>query len=298
MTLTPRRAAAFVVLAASGYGALSIATTLAARDGVGLSTLMAWRYTLAAPILVLIAGLGTIVRVPWRRALALLVLGGGGQSIVTFLSLSALEWMPAASLGFLFYTYPAWVAVFAAVAGIEPLTKVRIAALALALGGITMMVGAPWNLSLPLPGVIRALGSAVIYALYIPMLHRLRGPLSAAAASAFTIAGASVIFIVMSVRDGGPFANVTPFAIGLGALIAVWSTVVAFITFLRGVEALGAVRSAILSTSEPFFTAVYALLILSQPLTGTTLAGGALIIGAILLLERRTPPTPDAPSPA
>jgi len=296
--LTPRRAAAFVVLAASGYGALSIATTLAARDGVGLPTLMAWRYTLAAPILALIAGLGSIVGVPWRRALALLVLGGGGQSIVTFMSLSALEWMPAASLGFLFYTYPAWVAVFAAMAGIERLTMSRVAALALALGGITLMVGAPWNLALPLPGVIRALGSAVIYALYLPLLHRLRGPLSAAAASAFTIAGAAVIFIVMSVLEGGPFAMMTPLTIGLGALIAVWSTVIAFITMLRGLEVLGAVRTAILSTSEPFFTAVYALLILSQPISPATIAGGACIVGAILLLERRTPPTPDAPSPA
>lgn len=285
------------MLAASGYGALSIATTLAARDGVPLPTLMAWRYTLAAPILVFIAGFAAIRGVPWRRALALVVLGGGGQSTVTFMSLSALEWMPAASLGFLFYTYPAWVAVFAAIAGLERLTAGRIVALLLALGGITLMVGAPWNLALPLPGVARALGSAVIYALYIPLLHRLRGPLSAATASAFTIAGASAIFLAMSVREGGPIANITPFAIGLGALIAVWSTVVAFITFLRGVEVLGAVRSAILSTSEPFFTAVYALLILSQPLTPTTLAGGALIVGAILLLERRTPPTPDAPVP-
>ena len=108
----------------------------------------------------------------------------------------------------------------------------------------------------------------------------------------------AVIFIVLSVLEGGPFAGMTPFTIGLGALIAVWSTIIAFITFLRGVEVLGAVRAAILSTSEPFFTAVYALVILSQPLPGTTLAGGALIVCAILLLERKTPPTPDAPSPA
>ena len=77
-----------------------------------------------------------------------------------------------------------------------------------------------------------------------------------------------------------------------------WSTVIAFITFLRGIEVLGPVRAAILSTTEPFFTALYALLILSQPLTPTTLAGGAAIIGAILLLERKSPPTPDGPAPA
>ena len=296
--MTSRGAAGLVVLAASGYGALSIATTLAARDGVGLPTLMAWRYGLAAPILIVIAGMGTLVKVPWRRAMALVVLGGGGQSLVTYLSLSALEWMPAASLGFLFYTYPAWVAVFAAVSGLERLTPVRVLALAAALGGITVMIGAPWDLALPLPGVIRALGSALIYALYIPMLHKLRGPLDAATASAFTIAGAAAVFVVMSVQEGGPVAAMTPLVYGLGALIAIWSTVITFIAFLRGLEVLGAVRTAILCTAEPFFTAVYALIILSQPITPATLAGGVLIIGAILLLERRTPATPDVPAPA
>jgi drug/metabolite transporter (DMT)-like permease len=160
------------------------------------------------------------------------------------------------------------------------------------------MIGAPWNLALPLPGVIRALGSALIYALYIPMLHRLRGPLDAATASAFTIAGAAVVFVVLSAQEGGPVAPMTPLVYGLGGLIAIWSTVITFIAFLRGLEVLGAVRTAILCTAEPFFTAVYALIILSQPITPATLAGGVLIIGAILLLERRTPATPDVPAPA
>lgn len=292
-----------VIIAASAYGSLSILTTLGARIGVGLLPLMAWRYALATPVLAAIAGPRELAAVPWRRALALFVVGGGGQSLVTYFSLSALAWMPAASLGFLFYTYPAWVAIFAAVAGVERLTPTRIAALALALFGITLMVGAPWDLALPWPGVWRALLSAIIYAAYIPLLHRLRGPLSPAAASAYLIAGAATIFLVAAHRNGGALApmfaaTVVPLAWAYAAALALYSTVISFLTFLRGLEVLGAVRAAILSTTEPLFTAVLALLVLRQPLGLPTLLGGACIVAAILVLERATPPTDELPHAA
>lgn len=292
-----------VIIAASAYGSLSILTTLGARIGVGLLPLMAWRYALATPVLAAIAGPRELAAVPWRRALALFVVGGGGQSLVTYFSLSALAWMPAASLGFLFYTYPAWVAIFAAVAGVERLTPTRIAALALALFGITLMVGAPWDLALPWPGVWRALLSAIIYAAYIPLLHRLRGPLSPAAASAYLIAGAATIFLVAAHRNGGALApmfaaTVVPLAWAYAAALALYSTVISFLTFLRGLEVLGAVRAAILSTTEPLFTAVLALLVLRQPLGLPTLFGGACIVAAILVLERATPPTDELPHAA
>lgn len=292
-----------MIVSASAYGSLSILTTLGARIGVGLLPMMAWRYALAAPVLAAIAGPRALAAVPWRRALALFAIGGGGQSLVTYFSLSALQWMPAASLGFLFYTYPAWVAIFAAMSGSERLTPTRTAALALALFGITLMVGAPWNLALPWPGVWRALLSAVIYALYIPLLHRLRGPLTPAAASAYLIAGAASIFLVAAGRNGGAIgpllaATAVPLAWTYAAVLALYCTVVSFLTFLRGLEVLGAVRAAILSTTEPLFTAVLALLVLRQPLGLPTVLGGACIVAAILVLERATPPTDELPHAA
>ncbi len=284
------------MLAASAYGSLSIVTTLADRVGVAMLTLMAWRYAIAAPILVGIAGRRALSVAP-MRVLALLVLGGGGQAVVTYFSLSALQWLPAASLGFLFYTFPAWVAIFAAVSGSERLTPVRIGALGFALFGITLMVGAPWDLALPWSGVWRALAAAVVYALYIPLLHRLRGPLDPATASTFIIGGAAAIFLVFAWRTTGLFTNMTLYTWGLALFLAGYSTVVSFLTFLRGLEVLGPVRSAILSTTEPLFTAILALLVLSQPLGLPTLLGGACILCAIVILERASPPTPDAPSP-
>jgi drug/metabolite transporter (DMT)-like permease len=65
------------------------------------------------------------------------------------------------------------------------------------------------------------------------------------------------------------------------------STVGAFLMFLSGLRVLGPVRTAIVSTIEPFFTLLLGAGILAQPLTKTTIVGGALIAGAVVLLQLR-----------
>lgn len=295
---TERGATGLVLLAACAFGSLSIGVTLATQAGVALIALMAWRYAIASPLLVIAAGGPAQVRVPPRRALTMLALGGGGQTLVTWLSFSSLEWLSAAQLGFLFYTYPAWVALFAALDGTERLTPTRLGALGLALVGIAAMVGTPWSSALPLPGVALALGAALIYALYIPLLHRLRGPMSAAGASAWVISGAALVFVGWALARGELFTGMTGTMWLIAALSAVVSTVVAFIAFLRGLETLGPVRSAILSTVEPFWTALLAALVLRQAIGVTTFVGGALIVVAIVLLQRTPHPAiPDVPPP-
>lgn len=291
-----RKAAGLIILAACGYGTLSIGTELAGRAGVSLTALMAWRYVLAAPMLVVILGGLSRLRVPLPRALALVLLGGTGQTMVTWLSLSALEWLTAAAVGFLFYTYPAWVAVLAAVTGLERLTTVRVTALVLALIGITMMVGFPSGEAMPLVGVLRALGAALVYALYIPLIHKLRGPLDAPVASTFVITGAAAVFLTMALLDGTLLTGMTLPMWGIAIGLAAFSTVMAFVFFLRGLQVLGPVRTAILSTVEPFWTAVMAAIVLAQPVGLSTVGGGLCIVVAILLLQRA--PRPVTPRPA
>jgi drug/metabolite transporter (DMT)-like permease len=61
----------------------------------------------------------------------------------------------------------------------------------------------------------------------------------------------------------------------------------AFLLFLNGLAVLGPVRTAIVSTVEPFFTAVLAASFLRQPMTTSTFAGGGLIAAAVILLQIR-----------
>ncbi|MDQ8145991.1 MAG: EamA family transporter, partial [Gemmatimonadota bacterium] len=71
------------------------------------------------------------------------------------------------------------------------------------------------------------------------------------------------------------------------ALLTVGSTVLPGVFFMQGLVRLGPVRTAIISSVEPFLTAVLAAVVLGQPLTWATLAGGAAIVGAVALLQTR-----------
>ena len=62
-------------------------------------------------------------------------------------------------------------------------------------------------------------------------------------------------------------------------------TVVAFIALMSGLRILGPVRTSIMATIEPFFTAVLGVFALGEKFTFTLLSGGVLIAGAVILLQ-------------
>ena len=280
------RATLFVVLAACGFGSISVLMVIGHRHGLTLALAMTWRYLLATPFLFAIGG-PAVRDVTARRAAALLIVGGLGQVAISAMSLSALRWLDVATLGFLFYTFPAWVALMSALRGIERVDARKVVALALALSGIVIIVGAPRTAALPVAGVMLALGAAFIYAAYIPLLHWLRGPLSAATASAFVIAGAGAAYLAAAVWRGEMHVGLPVAAWGVIGTLAIGCTVVTFIAFLNGLAVLGPVRTAIISTVEPFYTAVLGAIVLGQPAGPGTLVGGVLIAAAVLLLQRQ-----------
>ncbi|MFL5620043.1 MAG: DMT family transporter [Gemmatimonadaceae bacterium] len=281
------RATALVAFSACCFGTIAILVTLATRAGARLEEVLAWRYLIAAVLLGFVAGGPSVIRRTGRRSIAVMALAGGGQAVVAGLSLSALRFIPAATMAFLFYTYPTWVTVISALRGKEPLTGRRLLALMLSLAGIVAMVGLPGTgaSSDATPGVVLALSGALVYALYIPMLGKFSGELGSALASTFTAAGAAVILIATALASGGMSVR-QPAIVWLAIMVmAVVCTVIAFICFLRGLETLAPVRTAIVSTVEPFWSALLASLVLAQPLTARTLMGGALVAAAVIILN-------------
>jgi drug/metabolite transporter (DMT)-like permease len=279
------RATLLVAFAACCFGSIGVLTVLATRAGTSLATVLAWRYALGAALLLVAAGGPARLRLPRGQGARALLLGGGGQAAVAFLSLSSLRWISAAALGFLFYTFPAWVTLFAALRGSERVGARRAVALALSLGGIALMVGSPWSAPMPLPGVALALGAAVVYALYIPLLDGLQTGTTPAVTSTYVTAGAALLFVAGAALEGTLTAALPAVAWLSVALLALVCTALAFIAFLRGLGVLGPVRTAIVSTVEPFFTALLGAAVLGQPLTPPMLAGGALIAAAVVLLQ-------------
>lgn len=278
------RAVLLIVISALSFGSISVLTVLITRARVPLVTAMAWRYLLAGVILAVAVRPLPSYATSQRKIVQLMLIGGCGQALITYLSLHALEYIPVGPLAFLFYTYPAWVALLAAIRRTERLTTVRIAALTLALVGVTIMVGAPRE-KLNAIGVALALASAILYSVYLPALEQVQRGVPAFVATFFLVAGAAIAFVVAGVfarelyfpRSGQVWANIT--------LLAVVSTVVAFSALIKGVAVLGPVRTSIIATVEPFFTAILGVVVLGSQFTVSTLIGGVLIGAAILIIE-------------
>jgi drug/metabolite transporter, DME family len=282
------RATLLIVLSALSFGSISVLTVLVTAAGVPLLTAMAWRYLLGATLLGVVAKPQQIRSVPKQRVIQLLVIGGCGQALITYLSLYALEYIPVGPLAFLFYTYPAWVALIAAIRRTEKLTPVRITALMLALSGVTIMVGAPTEKLNPI-GVALALVSALLYSAYLPALEHVQEGIPTVVATFLLITGAATAFVTAAVLAGELFLP-TGVAVWSEILVlAVVSTAIAFLTLIKGLAVLGPVRTAIVATVEPFFTATLGVLVLANQLSASTLIGGILIATAVLLIQRNSP---------
>lgn len=291
------RATLLVLFSACCFGSIPILITLATATGARLVDVLAWRYLLAAALLVVVSGGLAPVLAPGRRAWWVITLAGGGQAAIAFVSLSALRFIPAATLTFLFYTYPAWVAVIAAIRGTERMSVRRALALALSLGGIALMIGMPGSGGLHPLGALLALSSALLYAAYIPLIDALGRGLRPAVTSAYATGGAAVILVAVALAQGGLALTFAPIGWTVVVILAVLCTVLAFLAFLRGLAEIGPVRTAIVSTIEPFWTALLGSAVLGQRIGPRTLAGGLLIAAAVILLQLGQRATTE-PAPA
>lgn len=280
------RATLLIVVSACCFGSLTTVTLLALQTGMPLANVIFWRFSIAAVLL------GTITwralkqhrfdRAAWR----LMAIGGIAQSLISYLSFKSLDYLPVGALAFLFYTYPAWVAIIASGRGKETLTKPRLFALGLAMSGIAVMVEAPHVEVFSTFGVLMALGTALLYALYLPMIHEAQGSLPPLLSSLYLVAGIAITFFVVSLITGGIAVPETPGLWGYLLLLSVVGTVFAFGTLMAGLHILGPVRTSIISTVEPFFTAILGAAILGQKLTLAIIVGGILIAVAVVILEQ------------
>ena len=283
------RATLMIVVSAFSFGSISVLTVLTTRAGTALLTAMAWRYLLAALLLGAGGSMSRLRAIPRQRIVQLMLIGGFGQALITYLSLHALEYIPVGPLAFLFYTYPAWVTVLAAIRRTERLTPVRIVALMLALAGVTVMVGAPTGKLNPI-GVTLALASALLYSAYLPALEHVQEGVPALLASFLLIAGAGISFVIAALFASELFLpGSIPVWVNI-FLLAFVSTVIAFWSLVKGLSVLGPVRTAIIATVEPFFTAILGALILGNQFNTATLIGGVLIAAAVSLIEWSSTP--------
>jgi drug/metabolite transporter (DMT)-like permease len=278
------------LVAAGGFAGMVVVAKVAYDAGANVVTLLSVRFTIAAVLLWVLAARAGVVRGVTRRdALAALALGAFLYAAETALAFGALARMDASLTELLLFSYPAIVVLGSIVLRHERASRRRLAALALAMAGITLVLagGGLSGGGDPL-GIAFALGAAVIFAGYVIASGRLGQRLHALTLSALVCSGTAVALVLAGATSGTLHPGMPVGAWAWGAAIAIGSTVIALTAFLGGVARLGASRASILAMLEPGIACLLAFLAFGETLAPLQLLGGALVVGAALLLQARS----------
>jgi drug/metabolite transporter (DMT)-like permease len=286
------RSSGTLMCLASGasFGAMAVFGKLAYDEGTTVGTLLAVRFALAAVMFwaLVVAGraLSDLRRLSRRDLSLALLLGAAGYAIQAGCYFAALERIDASLLSLLLYTFPAIVAGTAVAIGRERLDGRRVAALGLASGGLALVVAGAGAGTLDPVGAALGLGAAVVYSTYILVSDGIAGRVRPRVLSALVCTGAAVTLLTGSALLGElrPGAVTATGWFWLACLAGV-STVASIALFFAGLRRVGPSTAAILSTIEPVVTVALAFVVFGEQLGPVQLAGGALVLTAVLVLQ-------------
>ncbi|MGC0376616.1 EamA family transporter [Streptomyces sp. SAI-229] len=149
---------------------------------------------------------------------------------------------------------------------------------ALALAGVFLLGGGGFSGLDPL-GVVFALGAGAMWAAYIVFSARTGRRFPQADGLALAMAVAAVLFLPLGVVESGT-KLLDPTVLGLGAAVAVLSSVLPYTLELLALRRLPASTFAILMSLEPALAAAAGFLVLDQALSTAEAAAIALVIAA------------------
>jgi drug/metabolite transporter (DMT)-like permease len=287
------------IASAAAFGAMAIFGKLAFEEGATTGTLLAVRFVLAAAMLwCLLVARGELhtVRALPRRDLALaLGLGTCGYALQAGCYFVALGRIEASLLALLLYTFPAIVTVAAVALGRERLDRRRVLALGLVSVGLALVVAGAGTGAFEGVGVALGLGAACVYSTYILVSDGISQRLPALTLATLVCTGAAVSLLIGSTALG-QFRPAALTAAGWGWLVclAAISTVGAITMFFAGLSRVGPTSASILSTVEPLVTVMLASIVFAERLSAEQLAGGALVLAAVLVLRTHRVAAPVA----
>jgi drug/metabolite transporter (DMT)-like permease len=271
-----------IAVSAASFGTLAIFGRYAYNDGMDTFTVLFLRFGISAAFMTVILLLRR-ESFPRGRILAQLVgmgaLGYVGQS---FMYLTAINHASAGLVALLLYLYPFFVTVLSTIFLHEKATRIKIIALVLALTGTALTVG---PVSGMLIGALMAIAAALIYSIYIIVSTNVMKHVSPVQSSTVIFASAGAVFGMLALANGMHFPAGNAGWLAMLGIIFI-STIIPVVTFLAGLEKIGPINAAMLSTLEPVVTVLLAMWLFGDKLQPIVMFGGGLILAAVILLTR------------
>jgi drug/metabolite transporter (DMT)-like permease len=290
-----RLAGAFlIIISAVSFGTMPIFARMAYESGSDPITVLLVRFCVAGVILLFISRIENKPLPTGKTLIGLIGMGVFGYVGQSFFFFNALTLASTSLVALILYLYPVLVTIFSVVILKESLTPVKAAALFLAMVGAVLTIG-PGGGGQPL-GIILAFTAATIYSVYILVGSRILKHTSAIQATTVIIVSSFIVYCGLAAWHGVHLPQTGQGWVGALA-VAVICTVVAALTFLAGLQKIGAANAATLSTAEPVTTVFLAGFLLHDAIAPQQLLGGLLILVAVIILTRGEIAVPEPVAP-
>ena len=279
-----REGALLCLLAALAYCTTPILAKYAYAASVGVMPLLIVRYLVAVVVFWLLVRVRGVPLPPRPIVLRGVLIGLLGTSVQVFLFATALTRIDASLGSLLLYTYPAMVALGAFFSGQERPSARRITALLIASVGVVLVLGGADGGRWDTIGVLCALGSALAYTIYLLISHSLLATAAPLPLAALGSSGAALTFLIVGAATGQLSVDFARW--GWGPVIGMaLVSVVATLASLTGVVRVGPTTTSIVTMMETPLTVGLAYLALGERLLPIQLAGGGLVLTAVVLLQ-------------
>ena len=184
----------------------------------------------------------------------------------------------------LLYTAPSFVVILSAILWKEPVTGKKLTALGLTLVGCACVCGLfSEDLTVTATGILLGLGAGFFYALYSIFGRYALAHYDSMTVTVWTFlfAGpASLVFL-----RPAELAALTPSAWLTAAGLVVFSTVLPYILYTKGLSQVESGRASIMASLEPVVASLAGVLVFGEPMGLLTAAGIALVLAGVIILR-------------
>ncbi len=274
----------YVILSAVLFGTMPLLAKIAYAHGSNAYTVAFGRFLLGSAMLGIVIVLlpGCSVRIGRQRLLEVFKLSVS-YALMPILLYTSYNYIDSGTATTLHFTYPVAVMLILVIFCKKRLERKQVICAALCLTGMALLSSPDSQPSVP--GILLAVGSGIVYAVYIVLLGRS----TAGELHPLTLAFWLALF---SAAEIGAVALITRNLVftldGIGwvaeAGMALFTTVFALVLFQRGLFLCGEVKASLLSTFEPLTGIVIGVIAFREVLTPSKVLGMIGVLAAAVLL--------------
>jgi drug/metabolite transporter (DMT)-like permease len=203
--------------------------------------------------------------------------------------------VPSGMAALLVATVPLWLLGIDAGLNHARLGLAPLAGLLLGLGGVALLSGLGGSGHVSVTGALTILGAAAMWALGTIMARRGTLPSSPALASGMEMLIGGAALLVLSAATGEfsslHLGQVSARSWWALAYLIVIGSIVAFSAYGIAVRTLPTATVATYAYVNPVIAVLLGALVLGESLTSAMIIGGVLIVGSVVLVVRRSPPS-------